>query len=363
MIEPISSPKVLRSGSYQQIILSANGAFSPLLKEIYYGYRTQRLDVVAYERERITVPQRIALPKGTLLKIRPEKIPDELGQKTPDSVDDWAQRRFWESIRGLGTGDVGSGGKAQDHQFIVKARLLLLANNKKVYLPDDLKVIEISDLLEGRIDIEDYGKRLPRKSVNQLEVGDLIVLRTLGAGDFLYILANSLLEADGKGKLRQEALDWKPVLNQALEEHGSEMIYNLLKNKGHILANHSYVWIWTTEIVINPMPESRFRDLIIILDDLGYKVQDNDPVTVAGERWMKMQEIKRYHRRAGQTIRQALLTELRKIIKSGEVITDSYSLTLPDVSAGELSVFRISGVDPKTIDVIYHHTGVITDME
>ncbi|MEW6215786.1 MAG: hypothetical protein AB1478_11410, partial [Nitrospirota bacterium] len=322
------------------------------------------LDVVAYKREGIRVPQRLTLPKGTLLKIRPMKTLEELQQTTSDPVDEWAQRRFWESIRALEAKDhpptLGKG----DHEITVEARLVLLSNNKKVYLRDDLRVTEISDLVAGLESLEDYGKKLPRKTVNQLEVGDLIVLRTSGSGDYLYDVANSLLEADGKRRLRAEAIDWKPVLKQAIRIHGTEAIFIRLKNRGHELkANHRYIGLWTTDIVIRPVPESRFRDLIGIIYELGYKVGNSDPVTVASTRWQKMKEIIRYHAKAGQKIRQDLLKELRRMIESGVIITDSYTLTLPDVSAGELSVFRVAGIDPEAVEIPYHQTGLIMDME
>jgi len=364
LIEPISSPKVLRAGTYKQIIFPANGSLSPLLMDVYHGCRTQRLDVVAYKKEGIKVPQRLTLPKGTLIKIRPVRTLEELQQTTSDPVDEWAQRRFWESIRALEAKvDIPPSVKG-DHEITVEARLVLLSNNKKVYLRDDLSVIEISDLVAGLESLEDYGKKLPRKIVNQLEVGDLIVLRTSGSGDYLYDVANSLLEADGKRRLRDEALDWKPVLKQAIKIHGTEAIFIRLKNRGHELkTNHRYIGLWTTDVVIGPKSESRFRNLISIIYELGYKVGNSDQVTAASTRWQKMKEIIRYHGKAGRKIRQDLLKELRRMIESGVIITDSYSLTIPDVSAGELSVFRVAGIDPEAVEIPYYQTGLIMDMQ
>lgn len=364
MLELISSPKILRDRTYRQIIFPANGALSPLLNDIYNGYYTKQLDLVTYRREGIKIPQRLSLPKGTVLKLRPDNDLGELIKFSPDKkdilVDDWAQRRFWESLRGLSTG-VNS--TPLDHEVTIEARLVLLSN-KKVYLRDDLRVNEISDLAEGRISFEDYGRRLPRKSVNQLEIGDLIVLRTSGSGDYLYDVANSLLRADGKGDLRVKALDWKPVLEQAIKQYGTEYIFNKLRERGHEMkTNHRYIGVWATDIVIRPDSENRFQDLICILYELGFMVKGNNPTQVARERWQEMKEIIRYHGKAGRKIRQDLLTELRRIIESGIKITDSYSLTVPDVSAGELSVFRVTGIDPETVEIPYHRTGVIMDME
>jgi hypothetical protein len=49
--EFIASIKMLRYGIYQQIILPSSGRLSPLIYILYYGSRTERLDVVVYKRE------------------------------------------------------------------------------------------------------------------------------------------------------------------------------------------------------------------------------------------------------------------------------------------------------------------------
>lgn len=365
--ELISSNKTLKYSTYGQIILPSNGRLSPLFYDLYHACRTVRLDMVPYKREGIKAPHRKFLPKGTLSKISVPKTPGRLPHdglnSQDDQVDEWIQRRFWESIRGvLGRGSLPEG-QGGDRQFLVRARVLVLANNTKVYLREGMKVIEISDLIDGRLSVEECGMRFPRRRVDQLRDGDLIVLRTSGSGDYLIDVADALMKADGKGTLRASALDWKPVLQKALEKHGSEEVARLLKKNGHSLSNHRYVWMWTTVHVIKPKSESCFRELMAILHDLGYGLGHKDPVEIAGSRWKRMKEIIRYHGMAGQRIRQSLLARLREIIEKGVVITDSYRLTLPDVSAGEMCVFRVAGVDPETIEIPYHQAGVIMDLE
>jgi len=45
------------------------------------------------------------------------------------------------------------------------------------------------------------------------------------------------------------------------------------------------------------------------------------------------------------------------------IITDSYHLSLPGLSAGEISVFRVAAVDTESVEIPYHHAGVITPLE
>ena len=45
------------------------------------------------------------------------------------------------------------------------------------------------------------------------------------------------------------------------------------------------------------------------------------------------------------------------------IITDSYHLSLPGLSAGEISVFRVAAVDTESIEIPHNRAGVITPLE
>lgn len=363
--EFIQGSKALKHRTYRQLILPASGRLSPVVVDLYHGCRTERLDVVVYQREGAYTPHKRSLPKGTYVKRMPLKILPTVGPSEQPAgetcLDEWAQRRFWESLREHLPG--GMSPAVQDRDFFIKARIVILADNRKVCLREDMHVIEISELVEGQADFEISGKKYPRRRVDQLKEGDLIVLRTSGSGEYLVDFADVLMEADGNGNLRATALDWKPQLSQALLVHGSEKITLLLNSKGHGISNHRYLWMWTTDLVIRPQSRQLFLDLINILNSLGFGLKEGDPFAAATKRWEKMKEIIRYHGKAGRKIRQALLERLRKMIKDRVVITDSYHLSLPSLSAGEISVFRVAAIDSVSIDIPYSHAGVITPLE
>jgi hypothetical protein len=363
--EFIQGSRALKRKTYQQLILPANGRLSPVVADLYHGCRTERLDIVIYKREGVYTPRKRSLPKGTYVKRKPLKLlpaaeyQEQLFSET--QLDEWAQRRFWESLREHLPGGMSSAD--QDREFFIKARIVILTDNRKVCLREDMHVIEISELVEGQTDFETSGKRYPRRRVDQLKEGDLIVLRTSGSGEYLVDFANELMEADGKGNLRAKALDWKPLLRQAVLVHGSERIAQLLTAKGHNIGNHRYIWMWTTDLVIRPQSQPLFLDLMNILSSLGFGLKEGDPFAAATKRWKKMKEIIRYHVTAGQRIRLSLLDRLRNMIKDRLVITDSYHLSLPGLSAGEISVVRVAAVDSVSIDIPYHQAGVITPLE
>lgn len=363
--ELIQGSKALKRKTYRQLILPASGRLSPLVDNIYHGFRTEKLDVVVYKREGMFVPQTKSLPKGIYAKHKPlNRLTDvKYPRQLPGEIqfDDWAQSRFWESLRERLPENMPT--VVQDREFFIKARIVLLTDNRKIFLREDMHIIEISELIEGQTDDEKFGKRYPRRRVDELKEGDLIVLRTSGSGDYLIDFANALMEADGNGNLRAMALDWKPLLRKALMLSGSEKITSLLEAKGHNVANHRYIWMWTTDLVIKPQSKQLFLDLMDILINLGFGLKEGDPSGSANERWKRMKEIVRYHVTAGQKIRTALLERLRKMIKDHVVITDSYHLSLPGLSAGEISVFRVAAVDSVSIDIPYNHAGVIYPLE
>lgn len=356
--ELIASVKMLRSGIYHRIILPSGGRLSPLLYILHHGCRTERLDVVFYKREGDSVPEKKSLPKGSFTKFATSRTKQASQYETDARVDESVVEGFWKSIRETIEKEKPAGIPETDLQFLVRARLLILANNTRVFLRDDMHVMEISDIIEGRSSIEEYGRRFPRRLVSELEEGDLIVLRTSGSGDYLEEVANHLMQVDGREELTS-ALDWKRVLKEALEEYGSNRINAGLREKGHILDNHRYIWIWTTDQVIRPGKESLYSDLIKVLYNLGHRLGEDDPREAAQSRWVRMKTIVRYRVMAGRKIRQALLHRLREMIVAGIQITDSYHLTLPEVRAGELSIFRVAAVYSETEDIPYSHAGVI----
>lgn len=367
-IKLISSPKILRSGVFKRVVLPAGGNMCSYLNSLYFSFRSESLDIVVYDRENVKSPKKCVLPERKFFPTQ-KKVDTESGGNQHDDLtesiseeEENAQRIFWDYIRNsvlkenYEKNDSG-------YDFLIESRLILLENSKKVYLRDDMYVIEISDFIDGLVSVEEQGKKFPRRKVSRLEDGDLIVLRTSGSGDYLYEVANGLMKEDSRGDLREEATGWKVLLKDALELKGSQYFYDILKNKGHKLSSHQYIWTWTTDFVIRPQSRELFTDLILILYQLGLFSTNTNPVKLAEKRYDQMKEIIRYHIIAGHRIRKALLSKLRSLIKRGISITHHYNLTLSEPGAGNMSVYRVAGADTETIQIPYTKVGVIMELD
>jgi len=355
----ISSKNTLRTDAYDKIIIPSGGRSSPIINELVNCSYGRVTETVAYDRENIFIPNRKSLPVSTLnfTSIKEAEIKVVNGDdELENGITEWEKTEYWESFRNR----YGITNET-DHelQYVVTARLIILPGNKIVYLRDDKKVINLTGIIgENKNYLRDL-KRFPRTIVKNLSEGDLIVLRTSGSGEYLFDISDMLMKKSGKYDLINKALEWKKYLYKALTTEGSVRIFNLLKEKGHDFSSHVYLWTWTTQEVIGPANDSKFYELIAILDDLGYLPKELDVLQYAEEKWNLMKELKKFHRQAGLYIRKELLNEMKRVLESGVPIEDQLTLNLKGVSSGALSVLRVVGVDPATQTLPYSEMGII----
>jgi len=358
----VSSAKILNNNLLDNIILPSNGRYSPLMYNLVFGGRTGQLDIVAYESEQIRLPSKRLLPMGgkhIKAPSSPKQLTDSALTDEDVRTDDWEQTGFWSALRptSLVKKDFD-----RDLQYVVRARMILLADNSYVFLKEDQKVIELSNFIESRTFLDARHKTFPRTMTSDLEINDMIVLRTSGSGTYLDDVANTLMLKDGMSDLASTALEWKPFLKKALETHGSNRIMELLRSRGVDLCVHQYLWTWTTNEVISPGTDAKFFELIAILDDLGYLPPGINPVEYASSKWQSMKKFKEYRHKAGSQIRISLMNEMGRIIENGVKIGGRFDLSLKGVSAGTISIFRVAGVDPEAVDVPYSDIGILREM-
>ncbi len=355
----ISSRKVLLSNAYDRIIIPSGGKSSPILNELLNCSYGEVTESVAYDREYIVSPRENGLSVGSRnYRTRKEpsseiNTPEDQGQ---DSISDWEKREYWNSFRSRhGIKEISD----SDLQHVVKARLIILPGNKIVYLRDNSKVINLIGMIGERVSYIRQIRKFPRTPVGDLREGDLIVLRTSGSGDYLLDVVDMLISKTGCHDLKEIALGWKSHLCEALRKEGPLKVFNCLKSKGHDFCSHMYLWEWTTNHVIGPANDSKFFELMAILDDLGYLPEGTDVVRYAEEKWSAMKELKSFHQRAGAFIRKELMDEIKRVLESGTPVGDKLSLNLKGVSSGTLSVFRVVAVDPESRLLPYSEVGVI----
>lgn len=363
----IISVSTLKNDLFDLIIVPSGGNAVPFRRDLYTLFSGPEVLMICYSNEKKYSYLSKKLSDGCLnFKFKPKNETNNLINETSSEsvfIDDWFDKSFWDMTRKkilIGHDKINS---MVNDKFTVKARLTLLGSRKGIYFCDDHKVIEISDLVEGRIGIDDFGNKYPRKSVQQLKRGNLVVLRTSGSGDALDDVSTSLMMSDGKFELLDRSCEWKVMLQKTLESHGTDVVASMLARNGHQIRDPHYLWMWTTRTVIKPESRETFVALIRIINNLGYELPSASPERYAHEKWEEMHELIRYRMKAGQKIRDALLNTLRNFIKKGVQIEDEYHISLPGVGGGELTIFRITGIDIQSQIVPYNKTNIVTNVE
>ena len=365
-VVPIPSRSVLMSRIFDYIIVPGSSRYCPFQAEIFNASRTADLRVIRFDSETAHRPRRPALPRGPSMNVQPPTKPrrDLQNQDGPDTsiLDTQIDAGFWTALRRASRGlEEHVEPESPDRQHLVRARLVLFANGHWMNLREDQKVIEISQWVDGLEEPQSL-RRFPRRQVSELQEGHLIVLRTMGSGDYLLDVADGLLKAHGLADLRRSSTDWKAALEMALRQHGTGGMARRLRSLGHPVNSSSYLWTWTTNHVMRPESQSLFVDLVRVLSSLGYSLDNLDPEEAAIERWVGMGQVIRYHYKAGAVIRRSLLKRLRSLIAAGCHIDTEYQLALEGVAAGEMSVLRIAAVDTESALVPYATTGTLRQL-
>lgn len=361
----IFSKKVFKNKVFDSLIIpsGSRNIDYKFLYTLFYSCSASIIEVVKYSIENFQTPDIVILPKGNLSK-SVSRIDNKKTAQTIEEVfiDEDLKSLFDEFIKEeTNQSDLQTDNNFS--QFKLEVKPVLLAADKLIYLKNNMQVIEISDLIEGGVSLEEKGNKLPRVPVNNLREDDLIVLRTSGSGEYLVDLANQIMLKDGKKKLREEALSWKQVLKNVLENYGSSEIAKKLTQSGLYKSPQGYVWIWTTNDVIRPNSLELFNLLMLLLKEYGELVDGADPTLIALKKWQQMGEVLQYHMKAGRVIRTALLKKLRELISTGVQISDSYHLTLKGLDVGEMSVFRVSAIYPETVMIEYSKVGRVFKRE
>ena len=360
-IQFVTSRRQLLASTFDHVVVPFGTRQCGLADELIHGYRAPSATVVAYRKETMASHRQIELPCTiTATQPIPAAQPDEYVEMSEDEERDTETRDvFWKFIKQAETAVIEES-EVNDTTHVVSARGILLANGAHVFLKDDSKAIEISDVVEGRRSLDEYGVRVPRTAVKELQPGNLIVLRVKGSGAYLVEVADDLMKKDGAAGLRGRATGWKPLLEEVLKERGSKWFYRQLEKRGyHLASSHRYLWKWTTNDVISPRSDQHFFETIAILDDLGRTLGERDVLKGAQMRWEEMKELKLYHLKASQRIRKNLLRRLRSIIKSQPRIGSEYTLRIPGVSAGTMAIVRIASVDTEVVLIPHHRVGVV----
>jgi hypothetical protein len=264
----------------------------------------------------------------------------------PDNpLDHWASATIWDEIR-LRNLEFSL---ATDRDVSVSARFVLFADGSGAFLPDDKRVVELSELLDRGGNVDASEERLPRKNVRDLEEHDLIMLRLSGSGNYLDDVADSEMDHAGLGDLRREATEWKPWLYRAIKEHGEGLVARTGREFGLRLRSATYLWEWAGDGVMAPHDFTTFRALIATLVKLEPTAISSDVDLYANEKWRQMEQVKTFHARAGAAIRTALIQRVKGLVADRRKVETVESIELPGVEAGRMGLLRVSAVDSRPV--------------
>jgi len=346
----VRTRKDLKDRVFAMVVIPGPVKFTtrPLLHDILYGGRASDLVVLAYNTERIYVPQPIAVPIDSTFRSAGFRNPRAESQENdaPDNqIDRWANESIWEELRSRHL-DVAP---ISERDVSVPARFVLFADGSGAFLPDDKGVVELSELLDGGGNLETTEERLPRKNVRNLEEHDLIMLRLTGSGNYLDDVADSEMDQAGLGSLRREATEWKPWLHRIIKEYGEGLVAKAGKDFGLRLRSATYLWEWAGDGVMAPHDFATFRALMTTLAKLDPSGVTSGVDQYADEKWRQMEQVKTFHARAGATIRTALIKRVKGLVAERRLVETVESIELPGVEAGRMGLLRVSAVDSKPV--------------
>jgi len=275
---------------------------------------------------------------------RSELLPEPLETDVTTQLDKWANESFWSSIHAQHT-DISP---ATDKDVSVGARFVLFADGSGAFLPEDGRVVEVSDLFEAGASFDVTEGKLPRTSVKELEEGDLVMLRLSGSGDYLDDVADALIGKAGESGLRERALQWKDRLHESIKRHGEGFLASKVRGLGVRLSSPQYLWAWAGAAVMAPQDKATFHCLIETIWRLDEGQTAEGAAAYADARWSEMERLKAFHLKAGVAIRAALVVRVRDLVAERRRIDSVESIELPGVAAGRMGLLRVSAVDIKS---------------
>ena len=197
----VRTSKDIVGNFFSAVVVPGNPRFSShkILFDLLYGGRSRQVFVLSYRAERVWIPAPAGMPEDKLFSTgnavsTVEKEVQVIEAISTDQIDTWANDSFWNSLRQ----QHGNAAPTSDRDVRVRARFVLFADGSGSFLPEDGRVVEISATLDRELELDTNGDRLPRKSVADLEEGDLIMMRLSGSGDYLDEVADDLMTQAGE---------------------------------------------------------------------------------------------------------------------------------------------------------------------
>lgn len=200
-------------------------------------------------------------------------------------VDDWKPTTDWAAID-------KSLGDESDTSDPVEAWMFVLASGDAVFLESAegsrVNTVNVDESFEVR-----------QHQTAEILVGDYLVVRTAGDGDYIAEMADKLLRARAS-TLRGLQASWKSALARIEAQYGIEELRARLQAAGATHAEEPNIRRWIRRDSIKTRAPEDFAAIMTVIGE----------ATRTHEFWAAMEEIDSAHRRAGARVRKLLLEEI-----------------------------------------------------
>ena len=223
--------------------------------------------------------------------------------------------------------------QGDDEHELVKARLVVLEDELGVFLEESGSVFTVQPELP-------VIKRVSSYEVTRLSVGDYVVLRTEGGGDYVADVANRLLGYKA-ATFRQQQITWKSELKKQIAIKGIETVAKVLRAAGVFSASRVNLRNWTSAKNLGMQRHEDFEAVLNYLD----LAKDANRYKEA------LQGLRKAHRSAGHQIRKQLISRVSNLDPATLEQTGHLDIELEDADGGRLSIYRIRELPEGSVDI------------
>ena len=227
---------------------------------------------------------------------------------------------------------------------VIKARLLVFTQNKFSFITDKHKLLVITDIIKGISLHQD----IPRKTIDELQIGDYVIFRESGK-DIIREIADKGLEKQGLSNMRTISQLWKRALrekyislNDNLEKFSALLEQHGCKRTDYTLRK----WL-LDEDTIGTKHDS---DIDAIAKATG-NVMLNDNIVSVKE---AISMVRSAHLQASGFITRKLLVALPGVIDSEQQQIDFSTEEANDLDLdeyGKVNILRIDDIGRDTMDI------------